>query len=75
MFSTPPGLPPQRDHDHVIPLVQGAAPVKVGPYWYPHSQKEQIELMVGQILKEGIIQRSKSPFSSPLLLVRKKDGT
>jgi len=75
VFSTPSGLPPHRDHNHSIPLVQRAALVKVRPYRYPHSKKEQIELMIDQMLKEGIIQPSKSPFSSPILLVRKKDGT
>ncbi|XP_025617181.1 uncharacterized protein [Arachis hypogaea] len=75
VFAAPSGLPPQRTHDHSIPLVQGAAPVKSRPYRYPHSQKAQIELMVQEMLHEGIIQPSKSPFSSPILLVKKKDGT
>jgi len=75
VFDTAIGLPPQREHDHSIPLIQGAIAVKVHPYRYPYSQKEQIELMVQQMLEEGIIQTSKSPFSSPILLVKKKDGT
>jgi len=66
------GLPPQRAQDHSIPLFQGASAVKARPYRYPHSQKEQIELMVQQMLTKGIIQPSKSPFSSPILLVKKK---
>ncbi|XP_016182574.1 uncharacterized protein LOC107624629 [Arachis ipaensis] len=75
VFDQPVGLPPQRAQDHSIPLIQGAEPVKVRPYRVPHSQKEQIEVMVQQMLHEGIIQPSNSPFSSPILLVKKKDGT
>ncbi|XP_057755398.1 uncharacterized protein LOC130974540 [Arachis stenosperma] len=75
VFDAPSGLPPARSHDHAIPLIPGAQPVKARPYRYPHSQKEHIEGMVQQMLGEGIIQPSKSPFSSPILLVKKKDGT
>ena len=74
VFSTPTGLPPPRTHDHSIPLIEGSNPVKVKPYRCPHSQKEEIEKMVTDMLKEGIIQPSKSPFSSPIILVKKKDG-
>lgn len=60
---------------HEILLKEGAQPVKVRPYRYPHSQKQQIEQMVQDMLDEGIIQPSLSPFSSPIILVKKKDGT
>ena len=75
VFDTPTGLPPPRIQDHGIPLEPGSGPVKIKPYRYPHSQKEQIEIMIQQMLLEGIIQPSTSPFSSPVLLVKKKDGT
>ncbi|WVZ05912.1 hypothetical protein V8G54_019258 [Vigna mungo] len=75
VFSIPSGLPPPRSHVHQIPLLEGSNPVKVRPYRYPHSQKEEIERLVAQMLQEGIIQPSSSPFSSPIILVKKKDGS
>jgi hypothetical protein len=38
-----------------------------------HSQKNTIEAIIKQLLKKGEIQPSSSPFSSPVILVRKKD--
>jgi len=75
VFQTSACLPPQISHDHAIPLVEGSKPVKVRPYRYPHSQKEQIEKMVHEMLDQGIIQPTNSPFSSPIILVKKKDGS
>jgi len=75
VFDVPTGLPPERVHNHAIPLIEGAPPVKVRPYRYPHSQKHQIELMISDMLNEGIIAPSTSPFSSPVILVKKKDGS
>ncbi|XP_072066659.1 uncharacterized protein [Arachis hypogaea] len=75
VFQNPQGLPPPRSHDHAIPLVPNALPVKVKPYRYPHSQKSEIERIVADMLAEGIILPSTSPFSSSVLLVKKKDGS
>nr|KYP74492.1 Retrotransposable element Tf2 [Cajanus cajan] len=75
IFAKPMGLPPPRSQNHRIPLLQGSAAVKVRPYKYPHSQKQQIEVMIKEMLEDGIISPSSSPFSSPIILVKKKDGT
>ncbi|XP_015953413.1 uncharacterized protein LOC107477848 [Arachis duranensis] len=61
VFAQPKGLPPQWAHDHSIPLTKSAEPVKVRPYRYPHSQKNQIEVMVKQMLEDGIIQPNSFP--------------
>ncbi|GJU68618.1 ty3-gypsy retrotransposon protein [Tanacetum coccineum] len=75
VFAVPTGLPPSRTQDHCIVLHEGVNAVKVCPYRFPVSQKAQIETMVADMLREGLIQPSTSPFSVPVLLVRKKDGT
>jgi len=75
MFQIPHGLPPTRTQDHSIMLMPNTTPVKVKPYRYPHSQKAEIERIVTKMLAEGIIQPSTSPFSSSVLLVKKKDGS
>lgn len=75
VFDEPTGLPPSRVFDHSIPLLPGASPVNLRPYHYNPAQKTEIEKQVSDILQQGVIQRSASPFSSPVLLVQKKDGS
>lgn len=75
LFQAPTALPPQRPFDHAIPLMQGVKPVNVKPYRYSPAQKDEIERQVKEMLLNGVIQPSSSPFASPVLLVKKKDGT
>ncbi|KAL7585896.1 uncharacterized protein LOC111901634 [Lactuca sativa] len=75
LFDPPHELPPTRQHDHHIPLFPNTKPINVKPYRYPHYQKEIMTNLISDMLDSGVIQPSQSPYSSPILLVQKKDGT
>ena len=75
VFRAPTQLPPYRQHDHKINLVEGAKPVNIRPYWYVSLQKDIIEKMTQELLTSGVIQNRTSSFSSPIVLVKKKDGS
>jgi len=75
LFEPPTSLPPSRSFDHHIHLLPGTASVAVRPYRYPQLLKEEIEHQCADMLRQGIIRPSTSAFSSPVLLVRKKDVT
>ncbi|RVW31621.1 Transposon Tf2-11 polyprotein [Vitis vinifera] len=75
VFQEPFKLPPLREIDHHIPLKEGTQPINVRPYRYAYFQKAEIEKQVQAMLDVGIIRPSTSPYSSPVLLVKKKDDT
>jgi hypothetical protein len=75
VFREPQGLPPLRGHEHQILLKEGTQPICQRPYRYPFYQKTKIENIVEELLESGSIRPSQSPFSSPVLLVRKADGS
>lgn len=76
IFSEPSSLPPYREgFNHKIPLEAGSNPVNLRPYRYSSLQKDSIDKMVQEMLTQGIIQYSSSPYASPVVLVKKKDGS
>nr|GEZ34861.1 reverse transcriptase [Tanacetum cinerariifolium] len=71
----PTELPPQRTPDHQVPLMPNTPLINVRPYRHPPNKKDAIELMLKELLKSRVIKTSQSPFSSPIVMVKKKDGS
>lgn len=59
---------------HEIPLVDDA-PVRQPYRRIPPSQYETVKAHIQQLLESQVIRESSSPYSSPIILVTKKDGS
>lgn len=56
-------------------LLQDETPVVLRSRRLPESEKDEFNRQIDNWLEEGIIRRSQSDYSSPVVLVTKKDGT
>lgn len=75
VFTEPRELPPERCCDHTIPTKIREDPPNLRPYRVPHQQKEEMEQQIQKLLETSIIKPSASPYASPAILVKKKDGS
>jgi hypothetical protein len=75
VFESSNELPPARKIDHRIPLVPNYKPINIRPYRYSYFQKLELEKIIAKMLQSHVIRPSTSPFASPALLVKKKDGS
>lgn len=72
IFQPPTQLPPSREIEHHITLKEGTYLINVCPYRYAHFQKAKIEKQVQEMLQSSLIRLSSSPFSSPILLLKRR---
>ncbi|KAL5570732.1 hypothetical protein UlMin_020329 [Ulmus minor] len=70
-----PGLPPDREIKFSIDLVPGTAPISKAPYRMAPSELKELKVQLQELMDKGFIQPSFSPWGSPVLFVKKKDGT
>ena len=68
-------LPESREWDHAVEIIPGSKPT--GCKVYPLSPVEQKELdaFLKENLETGQIRPSKSPMSSPVFFIKKKDSS
>ena len=70
----PKGRPPKRDIVHKICTEEGAKPPSRPPYRLSPSEQDEMEEQVKDLLAQGFIRPSASPYGAPILFVPKKDG-
>ncbi|GJY01368.1 putative reverse transcriptase domain-containing protein [Tanacetum coccineum] len=70
-----PGIPPARQVEFQIDLVPGAAPVARVPYRLAPSEMKELAEQLQEISDKGFIRPNSSPWGTPVLFVKKKDGS
>jgi hypothetical protein len=70
-----PGMPPDRNVKFVTELQPGTAPISKRPYRMPPKELAELKNQLQELLDKGYIRPSSSPWGSPALFVKKKDGS
>ena len=60
--------------EHRIDLTTDT-PVRSKPYPVPHAIRESLKMDIDAMLEMGVIQKSSSPYASPVVIVKKSDGS
>ena len=68
-------LPPLRELAHEIELIPSAQPIAKAPYKMSPSETLELKNQITQLLGQGFIKPSVSPWGAPVLFQKKKDGT
>ena len=71
----PPGNPPSRKVEHEIPLYPNLPPPFKGIFRLSQAELQELRTQLQQLLKDGKISPSTSPYGAPVLFVKKKDGS
>jgi transposase InsO family protein len=68
-------LPEHKQWDHAIELVPGEKPAGCKIYPLAPSEQKELDAFLQENLETGRIRPSKSPMSSPVFFIKKKDGS
>ena len=60
--------------EHSIPLVEGARPIRQPPHRLGPQKEAEADRQVQELLEKGLIKPANGAWSSPVVMVRKKDG-
>ena len=60
---------------HTIRLMPGSKIIKTAPYRCNPKVREEISKQIQEMLDQGIIRPSESPYASPVVMVTKQDGS
>ena len=70
-----PGLPPEREIEFCIDVVTGTDLISMSPYKMAPAELNDLNEQLKELLGQGFIRPSTSPWGAPVLFVKKKDGS
>nr|GFB75739.1 putative reverse transcriptase domain-containing protein [Tanacetum cinerariifolium] len=70
-----PGLPPGRQVEFQMDLVPGATAVTRAPYRLAPAKMKELSTQLQELSDKGFIRPNSSPWGTPVLFVKKKDGS
>ena len=70
-----PGVPPEREVNLSIEVVQGTTLISRTPYHMAPTELKELKTQLQELLDKGFIRPSVSPWGAAILFVKKKDGT
>lgn len=68
-------MPPDRDIEFIIDLIPGTGPIVKPPYRMAADELAELKKQLKELSDKGFIRPSASPWGSPVLFVKKKDGS
>ncbi|KAH0695789.1 hypothetical protein KY289_013271 [Solanum tuberosum] len=70
-----PGIPPEQEIDFGIDILPDTQPISIPPYRMALAELKELKEQFKNLLDKGFIQPSISPWGSPILFEKKKDGS
>jgi hypothetical protein len=67
------GMPPDQDIEFTIELWPGTAPISRWPYKMTPKELAELKIQLKELLDQGYIHPSSSPWGCPTLFVKKED--
>ena len=68
-------LPPEREIEFKIDLAPGTTPISKTSYWMTPTELKELTMQLLDLLEREFIHECESPWSAPVLFVKKKDGS
>ena len=69
------GLPLDREVEFTIDFIPGTEPISIPPYRMAPADLRELKAQLEELLSKGFIRLSISPWGSPVLFMKKKDGS
>jgi hypothetical protein len=68
-------MPPDHGIEFVIELAPGTTPIYKKPYRMAPTELAELKKQIKELMEKGYVRPSSSPWGSPVLFAKKKDGT